>query len=37
MGGAVVLDGQRKPITDLADLPLTDFRIHTLNFTGVTM
>jgi hypothetical protein len=29
MGGAVVLDGQRKPITDLADLPVTDFRIHT--------
>ena len=37
MGGAVVLEGQRKPITDLADLPLTDFRIHTLNFTGITM
>ena len=37
MGGAVVLEGQRKPITDLADLPTTDFRIHTLNFTGITM
>jgi internalin A len=37
MGGAVVLEGQRKPITDLADLPAADFRIHTLNFTGVTM
>lgn len=37
MGGAVVLEGQRKPITELADLPTTDFRIHTLNFTGITM
>jgi len=37
MGGSVVLEGQRKPITDLADLPTTDFRIHTLNFTGITM
>ena len=23
-------------ITDLADLPTSDFRIHTLNFTGIT-
>jgi internalin A len=37
MGGAVVLEGQRKPITDLVDLPTSDFRIHTLNFTGITM
>ncbi len=37
MGGSIVLEGQRKPITDLADLPATDFRIHTLNFTGITM
>ena len=37
MGGSIVLEGQRKPITDLADLPTTDFRIHTLNFTGITM
>jgi hypothetical protein len=29
--------GQRKAITELADLPVTDFRIHTLNFTGITM
>src|SRR5215470_10275293 len=36
MGGSVVLEGQRKPITDLADLPTTDFRVHTLNFTGIT-
>jgi hypothetical protein len=37
MGGSIVLEGQRKPITDLADLPTTDFRIHALNFTGITM
>src|SRR5687767_2511824 len=37
MGGSIVLEGQRKPVTDLADLPSTDFRIHTLNFTGITM
>ena len=37
MGGSIVLEGQRKPITDLADLPATDFRIHALNFTGITM
>ena len=37
MGGSVVLEGQRKPIVDLADLPTTDFRIHALNFTGITM
>jgi len=37
MGGSIVLEGQHKPITDLADLPTADFRIHTLNFTGITM
>ena len=37
MGGSIVLEGQRKPITDLADLPAADFRIHALNFTGITM
>ena len=36
MGGSVFLEGQRQPISDLADLPTTDFRIHTLNFTGIT-
>src|SRR5690349_8405772 len=36
MGGSVILEGQRRPITDLADLPTSDFRIHTLNFTGIT-
>jgi hypothetical protein len=37
MGGSVVLDGQRKPIADLADLPAGDFRVYALNFTGITM
>src|SRR5258705_6214811 len=36
MGGSVVLEGQRRPIADLAALPTTDFRLHTLNFTGIT-
>ncbi len=37
MGGSVILEGQRRPITDLADLPTSDFRLHTLNFTGITV
>jgi internalin A len=37
MGGSVVLEGQRRPATDLSQLPTTDFRLHTLNFTGITM
>src|SRR5271168_1477913 len=36
MGGSVVVEGQRKPISDIADLPTTDFTVHTLNFTGIT-
>src|SRR5206468_3776023 len=36
MGGSVVLEGQRKAITDLAELPASDFHVHTLNFTGIT-
>src|SRR5262249_44700425 len=36
MGGSVILEGQRRPITDLAQLPTSDFRLHTLNFTGIT-
>src|ERR1043165_9264335 len=36
MGGSVVLEGQHRPITDLAELPASDFRVHTLNFTGIT-
>src|SRR5262245_23259080 len=37
LGGAVILEGQRRPISDLHDLPDTDFRIHTLNLVGVSM
>ena len=37
MGGSVVLEGQRRPVTDLSQVPTTDFRLHTLNFTGITM
>jgi Leucine-rich repeat (LRR) protein len=37
MGGSVVLEGQRTPLTDIADLPASDFTIRTLNFTGITM
>jgi len=37
MGGSVVLEGQRKPIYDINDLPTADFRVHTVNFTGITM
>src|ERR1700761_6834308 len=36
MGGSVVLEGQHHPISDLADLPTSDFQVHTLNFTGIT-
>src|SRR6516165_7895421 len=36
MGGSVVLEGQHRAIFDLADLPTSDFHIHTLNFTGIT-
>src|SRR5262245_25259582 len=36
MGGRVVLEGQRQPIEDLAALPDTDFRIHTLDLVAVT-
>ena len=35
MGGSVILEGQR-PIVDLALLPTASFRIHALNFTGIT-
>jgi hypothetical protein len=36
MGGSVVLEGQHKSISDLAQLPTSDFCVHTLNFTGIT-
>ena len=37
LGGAVILEGQRKAITDLHELPDADFRIHTLDLVGVSM
>ena len=37
LGGAVILDGQRTPISDLHELPDTDFRVHTLDLVGVSM
>jgi hypothetical protein len=37
LGGAVILEGQRRPIFDLHDLPDTDFRLHTLDLVGVSM
>ena len=37
LGGAVILDGQRRPISDLEDPPDTDFRMHTLDLVGVSM
>src|SRR5688572_27629137 len=37
LGGAVILDGQRTPVSDLHGLPDTDFRIHTLDLVGVSM
>ena len=36
MGGSVVLEGQHRPVSDLAALPTSDFYIRTLNFTGIT-
>src|SRR5690349_7033225 len=36
MGGSVVLEGQHRPVSDLAELPTPDFYVHTLNFTGIT-
>jgi internalin A len=36
MGGSVVLEGQHTSITDVANLPSSDFYVQTLNFTGIT-
>lgn len=36
MGGSVVLEGQQHSISDVSELPASDFTIHTLNFTGIT-
>jgi Leucine-rich repeat (LRR) protein len=37
MGGSVILEGQRRPVTDLLELPSKDFHIRTLNLTSVTL
>jgi len=37
LGGAVILEGQRRAILDLQDLPDADFRLHTLDLVGVSM
>ena len=37
LGGAVILEGQRRPIIDLHQLPDADFQIHTLDLVGVSM
>src|SRR2546425_2591191 len=37
LGGAVILEGQRRPILDVEDLPETEFRLHTLDLVGVSM
>ena len=36
MGGSVVLEGQHTAISDVANLPASDFYVQTLNFTGIT-
>src|SRR5258708_32277752 len=36
MGGSVVLEGQHTAISDVANLPSSDFYVQTLNFTGIT-
>src|ERR1700741_4084375 len=36
MGGRVVPEGPHKHVTGLAQLPTSDFYVHTLNFTGIT-
>src|SRR5579862_1754609 len=36
MGGSVVLEGQHRTISDVANLPSSDFYVQTLNFTGIT-
>ena len=37
LGGAVILEGQTRLISDLDDLPDTAFRLHTLDLVGVSM
>src|SRR5882724_6592742 len=36
MGGSVVLEGQHTAISDVTNLPSSDFYVQTLNFTGIT-
>ena len=37
LGGSVTLEGHHRPITDIDELPDSDFRIRALNLTGVTL
>src|SRR5687767_6836612 len=37
LGGQVVLEGQNRPISDLDELPATEFRIRTLDLVGITL
>src|SRR4051812_19561119 len=34
--GTVVLEGQTRPISEITELPASDFQIHTLNLVGMT-
>ena len=34
--GTVILEGQTRPISEITDLPNSDFQIHTLNLVGMT-
>jgi hypothetical protein len=37
MGGFVILEGDRRRIRDVADLPAKDFRIEVLNLVGANI
>jgi hypothetical protein len=37
LGGAVVVEGQTRPIDDVDALPASDFRIRTLDLVGITL
>jgi len=37
LGGSVVLEGQTRSLTDVDELPASDFRIRTLDLVGVTL
>ena len=34
--GTVVLEGQTRPVSEITELPASDFQIHTLNLVGMT-